>query len=100
MVQQLWYTPVIAIIQFTINKHCNMSNRLDQDREAELQPKRMETGKTAIERLGYTVKEVGGATLVFEYMGYEVRYYPYSGWHTGKTIRDGRGLDKLLKQIK
>jgi hypothetical protein len=29
-----------------------------------------------------------------------VKFFPYSGWHTGKSIVDGRGIKKLLAQLK
>lgn len=38
--------------------------------------------------------------LSFEYKGATVKFFPFTGWHTGKTIKDGRGLNRLLKQIK
>ena len=37
--------------------------------------------------------------IEFEYKGQPVKYFPYSGWATGKTIKDGRGLKNLIKQI-
>ena len=30
----------------------------------------------------------------------KVKFFPYSGWHTGKSIKDGRGIENLLKQLK
>lgn len=36
----------------------------------------------------------------FTFKGERVWLYPYTGWHTGKTIKDGRGISNLLKQIK
>lgn len=77
-----------------------MSNRQNQEREARLQPKRMETAVAAIEKLGLTITHQDETTLRFLFNGYIVSYYPYSGWHSGKSIRDGRGLDNLLKQLK
>ena len=38
--------------------------------------------------------------ITFEYKGHKVTLFPYSGWHTGKSIKDGRGIDNLLKQLK
>ncbi len=76
-----------------------MSNRLDQEREARLQPKRMQSCKEVLESMGFGVQEFGGNRLEFEYEGEKIMHYPYSGWHTGKTIKDGRGFNKLLKQI-
>ena len=32
--------------------------------------------------------------------GERVMVYPYTGWFTGKTVKDGRGINNLLKQIK
>ena len=28
-----------------------------------------------------------------------IKFFPRTGWHTGKGIKDGRGIKKLLKQI-
>lgn len=78
-----------------------MSNRLDQEREKELEPKRMEYAIGALHAAG--IKSIFAITdkcLQFEYKGETVKLFPYSGWHTGKSIKDGRGIEKLLKQIK
>lgn len=77
-----------------------MSNRLDQEREAELQPKRMEVAKLAIQKLNLEIVQEDETKIVFIYKGSPIHYYPYSGWQTGKTIKDGRGLHNLLKQLK
>jgi len=37
--------------------------------------------------------------LQFSFKDEIVTLYPYSGWHTGKSITDGRGINKLLTQI-
>lgn len=77
-----------------------MSNRLDKEREAELQPKRMQFAKNVITHLGYKIDYEDDTKLRFTFKGEPVTLFPYSGWHTGKTITDGRGIDKLIKQIK
>ena len=75
-----------------------MSNRLDKDREAKLQPERI---KWASEKLG----ELGFSHIIDEYKiefvfkGQIVTFFPYSGWHTGKSIKDGRGWEHLVKQL-
>lgn len=33
-------------------------------------------------------------------VGHAVMHYPFTGWHTGKSIKDGRGIQNLLKQLK
>ena len=73
--------------------------RLDIDRQNKLQPKRMAYAKSEIEKRGYSVTEVGDTELQFEYNGKIIKFFPYSGWATGGTIKDGRGLKKLLEQI-
>jgi hypothetical protein len=77
-----------------------MSNRLNKEREAELQPKRMEVAKLAIQKLNLLIVREDETKIVFFYKGSPVHFYPYSGWHTGKSIKDGRGLENLLKQLK
>lgn len=74
--------------------------RLDIERQLELEPKRMEFAKKSIEDLGYKVTEVSSTELRFEFRNKTVSLFPYSGWHSGSTIKDGRGLSKLLRQIK
>lgn len=76
-----------------------MSNRLNQKREKELQPKRVESTKDKLKSLGFEVTQHGKTKLTFSFKGSEVSFFPYSGWHTGKTIKDGRGFFKLLKQV-
>jgi sporulation-control protein spo0M len=54
-----------------------------------------------IEALGYEVYQcVGKMCLYFEYKDQTVTFYPYKGWATGKSIKDGRGIKNLIKQIK
>ena len=74
--------------------------RLDIERQTQLEPLRMEYAKEQISALGYEVSEHDGNELRFSYRGKIVKFFPYSGWATGATIKDGRGLRKLLNQLK
>lgn len=74
--------------------------RLDQERQAELEPKRMEFAVNVITHLGLTITHRDNTTLRFLFKGHTVTLYPYSGWHTGKSIKDGRGISNLIKQLK
>lgn len=75
-----------------------MSNRLDKEREAELQPKRIEYAVKELIKRGYSC--VSDKTKIqFFYKQQLVTFYPYSGWFSGKTVKDGRGIEKLLKQL-
>lgn len=73
--------------------------RLDIEKQKELEPKRMEYARNQITALGYPVTEVKCHTLQFTFRGSPVTLYPYSGWFTGRTVTDGRGIKNLLKQI-
>lgn len=77
-----------------------MSDRLNQEREATLQPQRMASCKKTLEDMGFEVKSDGHSRLDFSFKGSTIMLYPYSGWHSGKTINDGRGFNNLVKQLK
>ena len=74
--------------------------RLNIERQNDLQPKRIQYAKEKLAELGYEIIEENTSQIMFIHKGSRVVFYPYSGWHTGKTIADGRGLDNLLQQLK
>lgn len=76
-----------------------MSNRLDQEREARLQPKRMLKAKDEITKLGFRIIKESNVAIQFVFKGSVITYFPYSGWASGKSIKDGRGLENLLNQL-
>lgn len=76
-----------------------MSNRLDQERETRLQPQRMASCKDRLEQLGFVISYQDYNRLEFMFEGNKITFYPYSGWHSGKGIKDGRGFENLLGQI-
>jgi len=77
-----------------------MSNRLDKEREAALQPERIEHAVKKITELGFEIIYRDETRIDFMFKGSKIQFYPYSGWHTGATIKDGRGINNLLSQIK
>lgn len=72
--------------------------RLNIERQQQLEPKRMKFAVEQLTKMGYTVTH-NNTTLEFIFKGETVRFYPYSGWHAGKTIKDGRGWDNLKPQL-
>lgn len=74
--------------------------RLNDDLQKELEPQRMAYAKEQIESLGFSIEFESEKELRFKFHGSTVALFPYSGWHSGKTIKDGRGIHNLLKQIK
>lgn len=76
-----------------------MSNRLNQEREVRLQPDRVKYAIGKIQALGFEISRKDNTRIQFTYKGNVVTFFPYSGWHTGKGIKDGRGIEKLIKQL-
>jgi hypothetical protein len=73
--------------------------RLDHARQIKLEPERINFALQQVRSLGYVITHQDRTKIEFEFNGDTVQYYPYSGWHSGKTITDGRGWNKLKKQI-
>ena len=73
--------------------------RLDIERQLRLEPKRIASTKKKLESLGFDVEEHRDGKLTFVFNGSTIQFWPYSGWHSGKTIEDGRGFYKLYKQV-
>lgn len=75
-----------------------MSNRLNQEREKKLEPKRIDKAVSELKKRGFEVVS-DSQVVAFYFKGSCIRYFAYSGWASGKTIKDGRGLKRLLNQL-
>ena len=75
-------------------------NEIRRERRDQKEGPRVDFAVKQIERLGYQVERVSNAILKFVFRGETVTLFPYTGWFTGKTVKDGRGIRNLLKQIK
>lgn len=73
--------------------------RLDQLREETETPKRFDYAKEKLGELGFEVEYEDTTELRIEYKGNTIKLWPYSGWFSGKGIKDGRGIDNLLSQL-
>lgn len=74
--------------------------RLDIERQNELEPKRIDYAVQQLESLGIEILSRDERKITFLFKGEKCVLFPYSGWHTGKSIKDGRGINNLLKQLK
>jgi hypothetical protein len=74
--------------------------RLNTERQRELEPKRLDIAENAIIEAGYDVISKDDTKVTFMFNGSLITYFAYSGWASGKTIKDGRGLKHLINQIK
>ncbi|MDV7696257.1 hypothetical protein N6B72_04905 [Chryseobacterium soli] len=77
-----------------------MSKRLDSEKQKNLEPIRMQYAIKEISALGFEVTKENDTEISFEFNSSKIKFFPFSGWHTGKSINDGRGIYKLLKQLK
>lgn len=75
-------------------------SRLDKEKQKQLEPKRMDYAVKTITELGFRIIAQYPTELRFDYKGQVIRLFPYSGWFTGKGLKDGRGIDNLIKQLK
>lgn len=76
-------------------------SRLDKERQEQLEPKRVEFALSKLELLGYSPIYTSQIKCIkFVYNGNVIYFYPYSGWHSGKGVKSGRGFENLLKQLK
>lgn len=74
--------------------------RLNQQRQAELEPLRIEKTVEKLKSIGIEITFQDKSRIEFIWKGETVKFFPYSGWHAGKSIKDGRGFGNLLKQLK
>lgn len=77
-----------------------MSKRLNIEKQKKLEPERMKYATQLFLSMGYSVFCPTDKSIQITFKGEKVTFFPYSGWHTGKSICDGRGLQKLLNQLK
>jgi hypothetical protein len=75
------------------------SDRIDAERQAQLEPERTKTAIKTLTEMGFKVKVVSNTEINFTYKGEKIKYFPYSGWASGKSIKDGRGFKNLVAQL-
>lgn len=59
----------------------------------------MQYAISELQKRGFAPIQMGETRIDFTCKGCVIQFFPYSGWHTGRTIKDGRGIEKLLKQL-
>jgi len=71
-----------------------------EEHKRKVQEERMQYAKSEIEKLGFRTNQIDETCLEFIHKEAIVKLFPFTGWHTGKSINDGRGIKELLKQLK
>jgi hypothetical protein len=70
-----------------------------QGYKAEIEDKRITYAISQFKKIGIEI-EVRGVTIFFIWKNERIQFFPFTGWHSGKSIIDGRGIQKLLNQLK
>lgn len=72
-----------------------------KEQKAKATATRMETAVKKIEKLGFCAMQINASELEISNDSDVIcKYFPFTGWATGKQIVDGRGLKTLLTQLK
>src|SRR5687767_4057500 len=77
-----------------------MSKRLDQERQKELEPQRMDYAEEKLGELGIACIRLTNGELEFEWQGKAIKLFAYSGWWSGPVIGSGRGINQLVQKLK
>jgi hypothetical protein len=85
-----WYQPTIYTFDMP----------LDESKRPRLEPDRIAYAKSALDFAGFSWEEISPKSLrVFMPNGCAAILYPYTGWFTGRGIKDGRGIQTLINQL-
>lgn len=72
---------------------------VSKDRRNKFESSRMKFAMKTLEDIGYETTEVNHQSFTINVDGNTVRVFPYTGWFSGKGIKDGRGIQYLKKQL-
>lgn len=73
------------------------------ERRARIEPRRVQYAREQLSSLDLSISFEYNAALrcfIIADGASIIRYYPYTGWFTGKSVKDGRGIHNLIKQLK
>ena len=65
-----------------------------------IEENRKEYAMIQLDKLGVEFTYEDDSRIDFIWKGNVIKLFPYTGWFTGKGIKDGRGIKNLLNQLK
>lgn len=68
--------------------------------QAELTKRRSMYALEKLSQKQVHIDTVDEKKIVIIHRNKKIVLYPFTGWFTGKTIKDGRGIENLLSQLK
>lgn len=73
--------------------------RLDKENVKQKEPIRFNYALDEFKKKGVKIIFINDKRIDIEYKNHTIQFFPFTGWHTGKSIKDGRGIKNLLKQL-
>lgn len=71
-----------------------------RERNKHINEKRKEYAIIQLDKLKVEYTYEDDVEIRFLWKGNEIKLFPFTGWFSGKGIKDGRGINNLLKQLK
>lgn len=72
---------------------------MKDDYQKKIEAERLAYCKSLLIAAGFDITKETEIELHFKFKNETIRLFPYSGWFTGKSVIDGRGIKKLMEQI-
>ena len=83
-----------------LSEDMELIRELTQNNRSGKEPGRREYVLTELRKRGFQPEEdEENKCIRFSFRGNVITVWPYKGWFSGKGVKDGRGISKLLKQL-
>lgn len=68
--------------------------------KAQIYEERLQYAIDQLNDIDIYVDVVSDKEIRFEHKGETIKFFPFKGWATGKSIKDCRGIRNLINQLK
>lgn len=77
-----------------------MEHKFYVEERKRLEPGRVQYAVEQLTKRGFEIHYQDHNTVQFWYKDNIITIYPYTGWYTGKGVKNGRGIQNLLNELK
>lgn len=64
-----------------------------------LEAQRVKNAQALLTKSGIAFTMQNPVNIIINHDGHQISFWPYTGWHSGKSITAGRGIKNLIKQL-
>lgn len=83
-----------------MSEELEILNLIRNEKRKDKEPGRWKYATSVLKERGYNpIPDENNKCIRFSFKGNTITVWPYTGWFSGKGVKDGRGINKLLKQI-